>query len=341
MKKILLSISFFIALGLYLTSLAPSVEPVVYIIPSILGGLFPVLILANAFSLVGWLIKKSGWFLLPLFAFMITWSATKKHIGFECFPKKSKAEQISVGTFNLFGLKKVNLNPTLSTQFQGEMHEAKLDVICLQESNPFAQSQLDTFVHSSYPNHYAFAGLQVLSKFPILDKGVFDFGSGVNGALWTDLEVSNKSVRIYCAHFRSNMVSSKTDDLIEKGNLTQRKTWKGVRDVLRRYKDAALIRIEQARKVKSHVNRSPHPVILCGDFNDHPLSPTLAELSDGLTDSFEAVGCGWGTTYGGSLPLLRIDYILTDSTISPIHHRVLNSQVSDHHWVRCQLALSE
>ena len=72
MKKLLLAISFFIALGLYLTSLAPSVQPEVYIIPSILGGLFPVLILANLASLVGWLIKKSGWFLLPLFAFMIT-----------------------------------------------------------------------------------------------------------------------------------------------------------------------------------------------------------------------------------------------------------------------------
>ena len=341
MKKLLLAISFFIALGLYLTSLAPSVQPEVYIIPSILGGLFPVLILANLASLVGWLIKKSGWFLLPLFAFMITWNATKKHIGFECFPGDAQGNEITVGTFNLFGLKKVNLNPHLSTQFQDEMNEAGLDVICLQESNPFAESQLDTFVHTTYPNHYSFAGLQLLSKYPILDKGVFDFGSGVNGVLWTDLKVKDHSLRIYCAHFRSNMISSKTDALIEEGNLTERKTWNGVRDVLRRYKDAALIRIEQARTVRSHVNRSPHPVILCGDFNDHPLSPTLAELTDGLSDSFEASGCGWGTTYGGSLPLLRIDYILVDSSISPIHHRVLSSQVSDHHWVRCQLALSE
>ena len=51
------------------------------------------------------------------------------------------------------------------------------------------------------------------------------------------------------------------------------------------------------------------PLIICGDFNDTPLSYTYNKMSEaGLYDAFITSSKGIGKTYCGSLPLLRIDY---------------------------------
>ena len=50
-------------------------------------------------------------------------------------------------------------------------------------------------------------------------------------------------------------------------------------------------------------------MILCGDFNDTPLSYTYRQLSRKLTDSFIEKGRGIGNTYIGEFPSFRICYI--------------------------------
>ena len=37
-------------------------------------------------------------------------------------------------------------------------------------------------------------------------------------------------------------------------------------------------RVSEALKIKKHINKSPYPVIVCGDFNDTPLSYTYSTL---------------------------------------------------------------
>jgi endonuclease/exonuclease/phosphatase family metal-dependent hydrolase len=73
---------------------------------------------------------------------------------------------------------------------------------------------------------------------------------------------------------------------------------------------AFAMRARQAEILREHIAASPHPVIVCGDFNDTPLSYSYRLMSKGLKDSFMEKGWGLGTTYAGALPALRIDYIL-------------------------------
>ena len=86
---------------------------------------------------------------------------------------------------------------------------------------------------------------------------------------------------------------------------------------------------------------SQYPVLLCGDLNDHPLSYSTSELRKGWQDTFEEGGSGWGTTYGGQLPLLRIDYIMADSNFQITHHDVVKTNLSDHYFVEARVKLKE
>ena len=73
---------------------------------------------------------------------------------------------------------------------------------------------------------------------------------------------------------------------------------------------------------------------MCGDFNDTPNSYVYARLSEGLNDTFRDKGLGFGTTFGGALPMLRIDYILTDRDIKTYSCRtVRDGGFSDHYPV--------
>ena len=65
-------------------------------------------------------------------------------------------------------------------------------------------------------------------------------------------------------------------------------------------------------------------MIVAGDFNITEREPAYADLSRGLTDSWKAVGLGFGTTWrpelmmGQELGLLRIDYLFASPTVRPL-----------------------
>jgi endonuclease/exonuclease/phosphatase (EEP) superfamily protein YafD len=103
---------------------------------------------------------------------------------------------------------------------------------------------------------------------------------------------------------------------------------------------AAQIRAERFAHLVEIVP-SQEPVILAGDLNTPPASRHVADLSRRLTDSFDAVGRGFGNTFvlRGRLPLLRIDYIFTGGGVTPLRCETREHDPSDHRPVVAELAL--
>ncbi len=60
--------------------------------------------------------------------------------------------------------------------------------------------------------------------------------------------------------------------------------------------------------VQQGLEASPHPNILCGDFNDSPLSYAYHTIAEGMKDAFVESGSGFERTYVGSMPSFRIDF---------------------------------
>lgn len=213
------------------------------------------------------------------------------------------------------------------------------ELLCFQE---FAQTDNDlksiiNVVESlkKYPYKMRMDGNTnvIFSKFPIILKNIIPFNNpnGANGCNYADIKLSdNKTIRIYNVHLESNSVSGIADYLTEKAEFDKKATWGKVLTMLKLVRRNARKRANQAEKIAQHIASSPYPVIVCGDFNDIPVSYTYNVISENLTDAFKVKGHGFGTTYSGNIPALKIDYILTDKKITPLSFDIPDVRFSDH-----------
>ena len=91
-----------------------------------------------------------------------------------------------------------------------------------------------------------------------------------------------------------------------------------------------LKRQAQADKIKAEIDKSPYPVIVCGDFNDVPNSYAYETIGRGLQNAFEKKGAGLGRTFSGIAPTLRIDQIFIDSFYQVNQYTRVAKKLSDH-----------
>jgi endonuclease/exonuclease/phosphatase family metal-dependent hydrolase len=76
---------------------------------------------------------------------------------------------------------------------------------------------------------------------------------------------------------------------------------------------------------------------LCGDFNDTPNSYSYFTIRGKLRDAFLEKGFGFGRTYSGIAPTLRIDYIFASPSIEVLSFRRIKKVLSDHYPIIARL----
>lgn len=229
------------------------------------------------------------------------------------------------------------------------LEKQNADVICFQEyllqlaKNSDKQILDDVPFLKSYPYAIRMEGndLAIFSRFPILNSGILLKREDSNGCTYADISVRGQNIRFYSLQLRSNVVSDIADNLAKRKDITNDDSWFNVGRMLVRFRRYGTIRAKDSEVVKKHINESPYPVILCGDFNDIPVSYSYKTLSDGLTDTFQETGSGVGTTYAGHIPALRIDYILTDPRYKPLNCFIFRVHHSDHYPVVSDLIIGK
>ena len=157
-----------------------------------------------------------------------------------------------------------------------------------------------------------------------------------NGFLVFDVETALGTVRFINAHLESNRITGMADSIGAQGNVRGEINHAG--SMLRSYATAARVRARQAQDLRRYVDRSPHPVVVAGDFNDVPSSYTYKQvLTPRLRDAWVAAGRGLGTTFTGPLPGLRIDFVLVDTSLTVYDIERLDTGFSDHRGLRVRL----
>jgi hypothetical protein len=67
--------------------------------------------------------------------------------------------------------------------------------------------------------------------------------------------------------------------------------------MIRKLKLAFPARVAQAEQILEHAANAPYPTIICGDFNDSPMSYTYNLFNKKYTDAFRNAAYGLGWTY--------------------------------------------
>ena len=157
----------------------------------------------------------------------------------------------------------------------------------------------------------AVSGTATLSRFPILSRRNVPLptapGSKARGLLRTDLDVDGLRVSVFNTHLE---------------HLAPR------------------LRLRQAAALRGPVRATRHPVVLGGDLNALPTSPTGTVMRKLLRDSWRDAGLGPGPTAPAGHPGRRIDYLFHSPTVRVGAIDVMEPVVSDHRAVRARYRLS-
>ncbi|MBL7804053.1 MAG: endonuclease/exonuclease/phosphatase family protein [Saprospiraceae bacterium] len=329
----------------FLSYLCPHVNPAAFRWLAFFGTAFPWLLLSNVVLMFFWLWARSRYSIYHFVIMAFGWSYITGFVGLDFGKKKVPEEAVTVATHNLGALfqgQKMNdaARDKKATAYAQFLKENGLpDILCTQETTrkffPLLAAKM------GYEHTFNLKkGTVIFSRFPMLAGGDIPFGNGTaNSTLWVDIQIGKQTVRVYNVHLQSNKVATDAEKVIEGPGLDEEETWQDIGILLDKVGSATSQRAQQARSLREHIEDCPHPVIVCGDFNDTPNSYVYELLSAGLTDTFREKGAGFGTTYAGVLPLLRIDYILTDPGFLTYDCRKVRGPYSDHYPVFAEIGL--
>ena len=338
MEKTLRWLNLLLILITFLSYLSPFIDPAFLWFFSLLGMGYPWLLLFNMIFVLIWLFKKHWYCIFSLGCIFVGFNHFQSFIGLNEIQPNEQAE-IKVMTLNCMGNYRI-IGDT-KKRFDQFLVESKPDVILLQESIPKTRP----ISKKDYP--YIFQpkkNLGIYSKFPFVNKGsvLKDIkGNRSTGCLYVDLKINQQIIRVYNIHLQSNKVSQEASKIKEEGNLQKKETWLDIRTILGKLKRATAKRSEQANTIIQHLEGSKYPVIAGGDFNDTPLSYTYRLFAEKLNDGFKERASGIGTTYSGTIPVLRIDYIWTDKDFQVNSHEILKENFSDHYPVISRIQLPQ
>jgi endonuclease/exonuclease/phosphatase family metal-dependent hydrolase len=348
MVKFIRKLNLWVILFTLLAYLAPYVSPYQMSFLMFVGVAFPWLLVVNMIFVVLWALSRIRYWWYSAAVILVGWTHLTNIFGVNYW-KTNPAEAldstslIRVMTYNVHGCIAPNTKSTVASRLELSryLEQKSPDVLCLQEfilqwkADVDKQMLDDIPFLKTYPYWIRLEGndLAIFSRYPILDSGTLLNRNNSNGCTYADISVQNQTLRFYSLQLHSNIVSDIADNLAKNKDLIDDESWFSVGRMLTRFRRNGMIRARDAETVKKHIKESPYPVILCGDFNDIPVSYSYRMLSEGFTDAFQETGQGIGTTYAGHIPALRIDYILTDPSFKPLNCTIQRVRYSDHYPV--------
>ena len=329
------------------TNLSYYISPETISFLQFFGLLSPIIIAFNIIMSFYWLVSFKQFVVVSILSLILTIPPAMRIFRFNFTKEKIENEQnIRVVTYNVrhFTDDKYLVK---SEEVLEDIAGVNPDIICFQEFSSVGANTPKTinrilsrlrFRHVSYTIEYNSVngiGSAIYSHYPIIRKGVIELDSQTAKAIWADIKIKQDTIRVYNLHLQTTSIN-KTErlmlsdkDLIKSFNPDNdiRKIKTMNEKLLKNY----IIRAKQADKCALEISKSPHKVIVCGDFNDTPNSYTYQAIQDGLKDSFMKAGAGYGYSFKDFLSLLRIDYILTDKKIEIKEYKRGESRFSDHY----------
>ena len=332
------SISLFLLITSYLS---PYISPNIFWPISFMGLIFPVLYIINIIFLIYWLIifKKPAW--ANIIILIIGSSNVNNYIGSSSNTESSEGN-INILTYNVRLFNKYDWIKEQGVQEKifDFLKSENSDILCIQEfyTQDTAPNLNYSYKHIGKQNKTNQGNMAIYSIYPQIKQQTVSIGGEKmnNTCIFSDIIINNDTVRIYNIHLASNWFNSSDYSFIQ--NPQKGKISENILGVIKKMKKSYKKRAEEVKEIKKHIKNSPYPLIVCGDFNDTPLSYAYQAIKGKLIDSFSVSGKGIGDSFV-NIPTLRIDYILHDARFKSAKYKKHHNVLSDHYAISCEITI--
>jgi len=351
--RIVLAINALVAALMMLSAFSSYLNPYTFPVLSCAGLAFPIFLLLNVLFLIFWLFFKRKYALLPFFTLFACVGQIRDYMPLNGFSEQVPDDAIKVLSYNVmvYGQGKLHKadSPNEIVQY---LQESNADIICTQEavfnkwgtSNQLKESDLRKAL-STYPyySHYQKNGngWNCFSRYPILSSKLIDYESKGNGSMAYQLKIGADTLLLINNHLESNKLTlddrSAYRDMIKAPEEEKLKSTSKL--LLGKVADAVSIRAAQADSVAKYIRESKCKyVVVCGDFNDSPLSYAHRVIGEGLNDAFIETGNGLGISYNRNGFYFRIDHIMASDSLELFNCTVDDTiEASDHYPIWCYI----
>jgi endonuclease/exonuclease/phosphatase family metal-dependent hydrolase len=302
-----------------------------------------------------WLFVKARLSLISIVTILLAWGPVRQIIPLRfssTFNKEKTTDALRVMSWNVehFDILEHKTNPEKKQQMLDLINEYQPDVACFEEMvgsdsiadainyiPQFLQKLSFSGCNYSYNRKVDFDGkhhfgIITFSKLPIINKQTVQFYPYDYNSIfqYTDVLYGSDTVRIFNLHLQSLKFSADNLKYIDDPELTDESGLKESRSVMGKLKRGFLKRKIQAERIRDEIDKSPYPVIVCGDFNDVPNSYSYNTIGSGLKNTFAEKGSGIGRTFSGISPTLRIDNIFVSEKFDVLQYGRNTKRLSDH-----------
>jgi len=345
-RNILLAVNVVLVLLLLLAYLSIYVNPATTAFPALFGLAYPYIAAANIVMVLMWIVLFRWYYaLISAFALAIGFGYIHNFIRFTNHGNEEhhdlKLMSYNIRLFNFYEETEKDTHRKMLQLIRKE----NPGILCLQEyfvkGDPSAgERKLKEALGGTLYTHFKLIksgsasryGIATVTSYPILYRGDVIHPGSSSLTIFTDIVVDTDTFRIYNNHLQSFRLRRVEGTLLsDLAGEEQGSSMDNIAGIYRSLTGGFASRALQVDRVRRHMETSPYPVIVTGDFNDTPVSYTYRKMRRGLKDAFVEAGYGAGFTYRGKYPPNRIDYILYNEEFHCTDFDIVKARYSDHY----------
>ncbi len=324
------------ALALIIAYLTPYISPSTFGSLTIVGIFFPILYVVVLMLVMLWLVLRR-WIMTAILAVVLvpglfTISDFYKISLFRDKELPKDRTAFTLMTYNVHGFADMEFTSCVDDFIAYFERDRRPDIVCFQEylRSTEGVERIDS-LFADYNKHeteeYLDLKLVTYSRYPIIRTGSIKKHGTTQ---WCDVVINKRdTLRVINNHLYSMSISDDEQSDIDAGRILA--VGERMATIVHRIADNSALRALHVDTVRQVIAATPYPHIVCGDFNDTPMSYVYRRISENLSDAFVEQGSGYGYTFRPMRSLLRIDYILyTDDVECRSYTADMECNLSDH-----------